>query len=887
MHGLFNLHYLRLPSYRRSVRRWRDTKIHLHSKCQELDEGKNGRVGSRFMRGGDGRRRGVQGTGGRPPRIAFAACLMTVALFSTWSPAAAQASPAQTDVMFVFDTSGSMEPVLEEAKTEIKSVMAQLEGSLPDVAFGVAEVRDYGGSEYDPELDEPWKLDVPVTSNSSTVTDAVSGLSADGGGDSPEAYGRALWETDTNPNVGWRPEARHLIVLIADQVPHNPNLNEDIPEEFWAEPSPWDTGEELPGSWDIPGTQLKEGEILDFHAVLHKLANDGKPLEAVDYHDSGGGDYIHYWEHWAGIAGGTAVSASEHGKELAARLISLVEAAGVPCATTALPAQASPLSSGAPPTATTPRFLQPGSAVVLTPPSGTGFCKGQQPALGGSVVSTLEESTASKIAFRTPPTATSGLALTSRSGILGSQQSFEVDNFRYPWGFSIGNSAGNGSGGTYDENVAVSPQDLDSVFKELGSPGSEVYDWVKSEAEAVLHGGLCYGFSVLTRSLYDDAHGGHDALAYADSPGFALSPGEESYPLTEAGAGLHVLTHALLRAAISQLSPEARLSWHSMTSAGSLEAQLNSAFQLGQPAVLIVRFNGGAHAVLAFNYEKTAAGLAVDVVDPNVPWSSGRPASDYQMMQIAVQGNGAWSYNGTFDGSPPFGKPVNGPSGSLLVAPEPRSPGGLTLWYNASAPTGTEINPGAGATAVSISYSAKPGHGIPSDVRQGELADDAPDDRLVVPPNHKLITITQAAGPSPLGTSYIAGSGFLDVLRMAHGAANETVETRTGAISAPRARKGDMLGVTSVVRGAQQTVNVTFRGDVVKPTLEVSSSGQVTLTTRGGAGKASMSLIAYTPAGRRGARVQTVGLRGRTRIHLHTPKPKHHKRTKGKHPKRR
>ena len=235
----------------------------------------------------------------------------------------AATTPPHTDVMFVFDTSGSMTGALEEAKAEINSVIASIDGSLPDAEFGLAEVRDYGGSSYDAEPgDEPWRLDVPVTSNVASVTQAISGLSAQGGGDGPEAYGRALWETDTNPSVGWRPEASHVIVLVADDVPHDNNLDEGIPQADWVEPEPWNTGEELAGDWNIPFSAWNTGDNLDFQSILQQLKNDGKPLEMVSYHDTSI-DYLAYWEHWAEISGGQALEANSG--ELASKLTTLAE----------------------------------------------------------------------------------------------------------------------------------------------------------------------------------------------------------------------------------------------------------------------------------------------------------------------------------------------------------------------------------------------------------------------------------------------------------------------------------------------------------------------------------------------------------------------------------
>jgi hypothetical protein len=249
--------------------------------------------------------------------------LLAVGSLASACTEASGATPPQTDVMFVFDTSGSMSGALEEAKSEIQEVMSSISGSLPDVQFGLSEVRDYGGSGYDPETsDEPWRLDVPLTSNAPAVSEAIDGLYAEGGGDGPEAYGRALWETDTNPSVGWRPEASHVIVLVADNVPHDNNLDEGVPEDEWIEQAPWDTGEELPGTWGIPDTTWAPGDNLDFQSILQQLKRDGKPLEMVDYHDTSE-NYLPYWEYWASLSGGQAQEAST--SQLAEKLTTLAK----------------------------------------------------------------------------------------------------------------------------------------------------------------------------------------------------------------------------------------------------------------------------------------------------------------------------------------------------------------------------------------------------------------------------------------------------------------------------------------------------------------------------------------------------------------------------------
>jgi hypothetical protein len=256
--------------------------------------------------------------------LALVASMSLIAL----QPTVASAAPAHTDVMFVFDTTGSMGEALGEATEEIEQAMVRIRGELPDVKFGLAEMRDYtdvvnpGFFAYDDEEAglgyKPWSLLSPIGSAEGTIKTQLSTLIASGGGDSPEAYGRALYETAQNPAVGWRAGARGVIILVADDVPHDNELNEGIPPEFWVE-SPFDTGVD-PGPDNIVGT----ADDLDFQStVLPTLVNDGRPLEFVDYH--GYPPYLPYWQNWAARTGGNALEGGIAGN-LSAQLTALVVA---------------------------------------------------------------------------------------------------------------------------------------------------------------------------------------------------------------------------------------------------------------------------------------------------------------------------------------------------------------------------------------------------------------------------------------------------------------------------------------------------------------------------------------------------------------------------------
>lgn len=323
---------------------------------------------------------------------------------------ASAAAPAKTDVMFIFDTSGSMQGVQQEAQEEIKALIATTEADLPNVEFGVASVEDIPGyengtvepeenilgekvphseAEFEKDPEKPWALWQPLTGNQTDVQTAIENLSGAEvrhfGGDGPEAYGRALYETATNERIGWRAGARHEIVLIADNVPHTPNVNEGIPSEFqFTEPftdgfETWpDTGEELGGKFGIPGTVWKPGESLEFHKDLQRLGAEEKPLAMVDYIHTGFGEvesesFIHYWEYWAADTGGQAVTAEEGSRSLDAKLAEIIKesAEGIPpCppgyertpSTPCAPKATTPSTSSSPTPSPAPVKFVPGTA---------------------------------------------------------------------------------------------------------------------------------------------------------------------------------------------------------------------------------------------------------------------------------------------------------------------------------------------------------------------------------------------------------------------------------------------------------------------------------------------------------------------------------------------
>src|SRR3954454_714911 len=89
--------------------------------------------------------------------VATVAGLLAVTASVGATQSAAQAASSQAvDVLFVFDTTGSMGGALAEAKAQVKDAIASVRSSYPDSDFGLATVAYYDAG------DTPWALKRPV-----------------------------------------------------------------------------------------------------------------------------------------------------------------------------------------------------------------------------------------------------------------------------------------------------------------------------------------------------------------------------------------------------------------------------------------------------------------------------------------------------------------------------------------------------------------------------------------------------------------------------------------------------------------------------------------------------------------------------------------------------
>jgi Cutinase/von Willebrand factor type A domain/PKD domain len=129
----------------------------------------------------------------------------------SWFPFAVGISGA--DLGIVFDTTGSMWPYIDDAKANAADLAQTWTNTLPNARVGLVDYKDQGDAYVS-------QLDLDLTDSTGDFQTAVDGLSADGGGDTPEAALSGLM-TALN-GLDWRPGATKVLVVITDAPGKDP-----------------------------------------------------------------------------------------------------------------------------------------------------------------------------------------------------------------------------------------------------------------------------------------------------------------------------------------------------------------------------------------------------------------------------------------------------------------------------------------------------------------------------------------------------------------------------------------------------------------------------------------------------------------------------------------
>jgi hypothetical protein len=121
------------------------------------------------------------------------------------------------EVVFSFDTTGSMYPCLTQVRRKIKNTVTRLINEISLIRIGIIAHGDYcdEGSTY---VTKTFNLSGDVDA----ICDFVQNVAPTGGGDAPECYELVLHESQS---LSWSKSATKSLVLIGDDIPHPPAHN--------------------------------------------------------------------------------------------------------------------------------------------------------------------------------------------------------------------------------------------------------------------------------------------------------------------------------------------------------------------------------------------------------------------------------------------------------------------------------------------------------------------------------------------------------------------------------------------------------------------------------------------------------------------------------------
>lgn len=174
---------------------------------------------------GKGKKKGGKGgKGGKPtPTSSASSSTTTTTSAATHTPepdaefikaqlvSSFAASSKDIEVVFAFDTTGSMYSVLVQLRADLSKMVAALIADVPNIKIGVMAVGDYGD---DATTYVVTSLD--LTNNATVLCKWVNEVKATGGDDIPEAYELMLREAQ---KLSWNSPNRALVV-IGDSPPH-------------------------------------------------------------------------------------------------------------------------------------------------------------------------------------------------------------------------------------------------------------------------------------------------------------------------------------------------------------------------------------------------------------------------------------------------------------------------------------------------------------------------------------------------------------------------------------------------------------------------------------------------------------------------------------------
>lgn len=133
--------------------------------------------------------------------------------------------PEPIDVLFSFDTTGSMYACLAQVRRNIEKLVKRLFKDIPGIRIGILAHGDYcdAGDPYVTKM-------LDICDNQDKIVEFVKGVESTFGGDAPECYELVLHEAR---GAAWSGGKSKVLVMIGDDVPHGPTYSGNTKNLDW------------------------------------------------------------------------------------------------------------------------------------------------------------------------------------------------------------------------------------------------------------------------------------------------------------------------------------------------------------------------------------------------------------------------------------------------------------------------------------------------------------------------------------------------------------------------------------------------------------------------------------------------------------------------------
>ena len=129
------------------------------------------------------------------------------------------------EIVFSFDTTGSMSSCLVEVRGRLNDMIQRLQADIPAIRIAVFAHGDYcDKATYVTKF-------IDFTDDVSKLCGFVSGVCGTGGGDSDECYELVL--NQVREKLSWSPGSNRALVMIGDANPHRPNYPDNTLKLDW------------------------------------------------------------------------------------------------------------------------------------------------------------------------------------------------------------------------------------------------------------------------------------------------------------------------------------------------------------------------------------------------------------------------------------------------------------------------------------------------------------------------------------------------------------------------------------------------------------------------------------------------------------------------------